>query len=134
MPDSPYEDLLRLYQEQRSALATTQRLLAEISCTATAPRQVVAVTAGNAGGILDVRFPTGVYKRMAPRELAAVVLRTVRDAQDLAAGEAAQLLAPTLPTGVDVGRLLRGELDLQSLLPERPQLQDETRDQLDIRL
>lgn len=100
----------------------------------TAPRQVVAVTAGHGGVVKDIKFPTGAFKRMTPGELAAVLVKAIGDAQQQATREAAAVVAPTLPAGVDAEKLFSGGLDLQSALsPEPPPLQDITRDLLKMR-
>ncbi|MFB9909028.1 YbaB/EbfC family nucleoid-associated protein [Allokutzneria oryzae] len=127
------EHLMAQYREQYEALQRTQRRLREISCTVTAPRQTVSVTAGHGGVITDVKFPTGAYKRMAPAELAAAVLSTITEAQDKAAAEAAEAVAPSLPPGVDARKLFTGDVDLQSLLSPEPQLNDAVRDVMNIR-
>ncbi|SDM81315.1 YbaB/EbfC family nucleoid-associated protein [Allokutzneria albata] len=128
-----FEHLIARYREQYEALRETQQRLREISCTATAPRQAVSVTAGHGGVIKDVKFPTGAYKRMAPNELAAAVLGAITEAQNLATAEAAEAVAPSLPEGVDARRLFAGEVDLQTLLAPEPHLSDTVRDVLKIR-
>ncbi|WP_165777680.1 YbaB/EbfC family nucleoid-associated protein [Amycolatopsis antarctica] len=114
------EQLLAQYRRQYEGIQETQRSLKEISCTVTSPRRTVSVTAKHGGLISDVSFPTSAYKRMAPKELAAAITETIEKAQSEAAGEAADLLAPSMPEGVDVHKLFRGEGDLQSLMPQSP--------------
>lgn len=104
------------YDQQVAQLAQTRQSFQEISCTATAPRKAVSVTATFGGKITAISFPTGAYKRMAPAELTTAVLNTVQEAQRLAEEAAAKAMAPSLPEGVDAASLLRGEADLQELL------------------
>lgn len=128
-----YERLLAEYQGHYARIAETQRRLREICCTATAPRQVVAITVGHGGVVTEVAFPTGAYKRMPPLELSAAVLETITAARDLALSEAAEILAPSMPAGVNAHALLSGSMDLQSMLPKTPDISDATRDVLSIR-
>lgn len=127
------EQLREQYRRQFAELRDTQQRLAELSCTVTAPRQVVVVTVGHGGAVKDVRFPGAAHKRMAPAELASVVLKTIVDAQRQVAGQAAEVIAPTLPPGVDARKLMSGDVDLQSLLSPEPGVHDATRDAMNIR-
>ncbi|MGW6449806.1 YbaB/EbfC family nucleoid-associated protein [Lentzea sp. NPDC055074] len=110
------ERLVAQYREQFAELQETQRRLREISCSATSPRQVVTVTVGHGGVVRDVKFPSSAYKRLTPAELSAAIVRTITDAQQQAAGQAAAIVAPTLPEGVDAQKMFSGDLDLQAVL------------------
>ncbi|MCK2244234.1 MULTISPECIES: YbaB/EbfC family nucleoid-associated protein [unclassified Crossiella] len=114
------EQLYAQYRRQFDQVRETQRQLGEISCTVSAPRNTVSVTVGHGGVVKDISFPTGAYKNMAPRELAAALLDTLRKAQDQATHAAAELLAPSLPEGVDAHKLFSGKLDLQELMSAEP--------------
>ncbi|MEV0056809.1 YbaB/EbfC family nucleoid-associated protein [Saccharopolyspora shandongensis] len=127
------EQLLAQYQRQFAEVKETQRRLREISCTVTAPRRTVAVTVGHGGVVKDIEFPTGAYKRMAPADLASAVLKVIADAQQQARREAADLMAPSLPPGVDAQKLFSGDIDIQSLLKPEPELHEVTRDVMNIR-
>jgi hypothetical protein len=118
------EGLAEECRRQGRVLQETQRGLQQISCTATSPRRVVSVCAGHGGKVREVVFIGDGYKRLAPRELGEVVLSTVREAQDLAVVEAARVLAPTMPAGLDPLRVLRGEVELADILPVRPEMHD----------
>ncbi|MFD9698142.1 YbaB/EbfC family nucleoid-associated protein [Lentzea sp. NPDC059081] len=127
------EQLMSQYQRQMAEVKETQRKLREISCTATAPRRALTVTVTHGGAVSDIKFPSGAYKRMAPAELASVLLKTITEAQQLARQAAAEVVAPTLPPGMDAQKLFSGEVDIHSLLKPEPELQDVTRDVMDIR-
>jgi DNA-binding protein YbaB len=117
---SPHADRVEQLQEQLrqqlTELRETQQKLGELSCTVTAPRQTVSVTVGYGGFVKDVKFPTGAYKRMAPAELASALLKVIADAQSQVAAKSAEVLAPSMPAGVDVHKVFRGEADLPSVL------------------
>lgn len=136
MMDNHREELERLmaeYRERYDSLRETQRLLREISCTVTAPRQTVSVTAGHGGAIKEIKFPTGAYRRMAPAELAAAVLEAIGDAQKEAMRQAAEVMAPHMPKGFDAGKLFSGTMDLRSLMSPEPELHETVRDVMKIR-
>jgi DNA-binding protein YbaB len=118
--DEEMEQLLAAYREQVAGLADTQARLADISCSATAPRQTVTVTVGNQGEVLDIKFPSDAYKRMAPKELSAAILATVREAREKSLDEAAAILAPMLPDGMDARQIVAGKADLAAMVPNEP--------------
>lgn len=115
-----YEEALAAFQRRRDELVENQRRLKEITSTATAPRQVVSVTVGRSGELKDLRFPTNAYKNMTPAELATAILGTAEEARSAALKQSAEVLAPMLPKGVSADDLVRGTLDLSSLIPEEP--------------
>ncbi|MCP2205573.1 YbaB/EbfC DNA-binding family protein [Lentzea flava] len=120
MVSSPHnervEQLKEQLQQQIVELRETQQKLREVTCTVTAPRQAVSVTVGYGGFVKEVKFPTSAYKRMAPNELSSAVFKAIADAQAQVATKSADILAPSMPAGVDVHQLFRGEADLPSVL------------------
>lgn len=120
MVSSPHservEQLKEQLDQQLAELRETQQRLSEVTATVTAPRQAVSVTVGYGGFVKDMKFPTSAYKRMAPSELASTVLKAIADAQAEVAAKSADIVAPSMPDGVDVHRLFRGEADLPSVL------------------
>jgi DNA-binding protein YbaB len=118
--DEQLEQALAGYTEQLVNLREMQGRLGEISCSVTSARQVVSVTVGFQGRVSDVKFPTGAYKRMAPAELAAVVLSTINEAHVRAQVASAEVIAPTMPAGVNALDVVEGKADLQAMLPAEP--------------
>lgn len=116
--DEHLDDLLGDYRRQFEELASTQQKLKTIVCTATSPRREVAVTAAFGGQVTSVDFPSSAYRRMAPAELAAAVQQTITEAQRLVNVAAVDLVAPTLPEGVDAQRLMSGDVGIEAFLPE----------------
>lgn len=122
------KQLMQTYRQQWGKLQDVQAKMRELSCSATAPRRVVSVTVGYGGVVSDITFPTSAYKRMAPAELAGVILSTMQEAQEQARSEMADLVSPGFPSRLDVKALMKGDVDLQSLLPETPRPTKEVRD------
>ncbi|MFF0183324.1 YbaB/EbfC family nucleoid-associated protein [Streptomyces sp. NPDC005244] len=129
--DQQIEDLLEQYRRQREEAAETRRRINATMSTATAPRQTVKVTVGAQGEVTAIEFPTGAYRRMAPKELADVLLATLQQARSEALEGAAGVLAGELPPGVTVADLLQGRVDPGALLPEDPAMPDSVRDYVD---
>jgi hypothetical protein len=91
------DQLLGEYQKRRGAASDLQRRIREITGTASAPRQSVKVTVGVQGEVTALEFPTGAYKRMAPRELAEAVLAVIGEAKAMDAYKG--LMEPHMPGG-----------------------------------
>ncbi|MCS0606299.1 YbaB/EbfC family nucleoid-associated protein [Streptomyces sp. LP11] len=129
--DQQIEDLLDQYRRQRDEAAETRRRINETTSTVTAARQTVRITVGAQGDVTAIEFPTGAYRRMAPKELADVLLTTLRQARSEALEGVAAVLADRLPSGVTVPDLLRGQVDPGAVLPEDPVMPDSVRDYVD---
>ncbi|MGL5866982.1 MAG: YbaB/EbfC family nucleoid-associated protein [Dermatophilaceae bacterium] len=122
--------LVEAYRRQLAELDVTQRRLAEISCTATSRRRVVSVTVGHGGVVRALTFDGSGYTRMAPAELSSTVLAVVEEAQQQAAAEAAEILAPSMPPElvVTADQVRAGRGDLRQLVPLRPVVADAVSD------
>ena len=129
--DRDIEDLLVLYRKQREEAAETRRRINEVTATGTAPRQSVKVTASANGEISAVEFPTGAYRRMAPKELSEAVMTALVQAREKALEQVAELTSLGLPPGVSVGDLLQGKADPTALLSDDPAMPDAVRDYID---
>jgi DNA-binding protein YbaB len=119
-PEQELEGLLADYKRQVAGFSETRRKLAEISVTETAIRQTVKATVGSQGELVDLQFPTGAYKKMAPLELSKIIIATVNKAREKVMAEVTAVLAPTLPTGFDPAALMDAGADLSDLLPAVP--------------
>lgn len=115
--DSHVDDLLVAYQQQRTSMTDLQNRMREISASATSPRKEVTVTVGRGGAITDIAFPTSAYKRMTPKELSAAIMQAFAEAKEQAMDQAAQLLGPLLPKGMDAAKMVRGEASVDMYLP-----------------
>jgi hypothetical protein len=124
------EGLFEQYKRQREGFAALQKQMQEITATATSPRREVAVTVGHGGVVTDIRFPTGAYRRMAPTELAAVLMSTLAEAREQAQQEAAAILGPVLPSGMNAKNLLSGQATVDQLMPPQPRMANSVREQL----
>ncbi|MDX8149469.1 YbaB/EbfC family nucleoid-associated protein [Lentzea sp. BCCO 10_0061] len=115
------ERALSGYREMRADLHSVQQKMAEISSSATAPRDVVSVTVDVHGQITAVTFPQAAYKNMAPAELAKVVCDTVRKAQATAREKMLELMESTMPPGLSMRGHTPGKVDFDELFPDNPE-------------
>lgn len=127
---SPYaqalDEALANFRHRREQLADTQQKLATVSATATAPRQVVTATVARGGEVTELKFPTSAYKKMAPAELAAVVLKTINEARAEVLDRTAELLAPMLPPGLDARDVVNGRARMDAVFGSDPRLAEES--------
>jgi len=132
---SPYDEeierLLAQYRQQREEAAATRQRINETTGTATAPRQTVKVTVGAQGDVTAIEFPTGAYRRLAPKELADILLATIQQARADAMERVGDLMTVQLPEGVTMQGLIKGEVDPLRLLPQAPGMPDSVREYID---
>lgn len=124
------ESLFEEYQRQRNSLTEMQQKMRALSATATSPRREVTVTVGQNGVLTDIRFPTAAHKRLTPADLAEVILATYAEAKENVWEQAAQVLAPMLPDGLDARALVRGTAGTDAYLPAEPRMATSVREML----
>jgi DNA-binding protein YbaB len=122
------DQLLEEYQKRRAAAGDLQRQIREITGTATAPRQSVKVTVSVQGEVTALDFPTGAYKRMAPKELADAVLAAIGEAKAKAMDAYKDMMTPHMPGGLNFIDLIQGNADLTEAMPARPPMPEAVRD------
>lgn len=124
------QELFEQYQRQRNNLVDLQQKMRSISATVVSARREVSVTVSHTGVVTEIKFPTSAYRRLTPQELASLIMKTIDDARDTAATEAAEVIAPLLPKGLNAKALMRGNADIADLAPETPRLPQEIFDQI----
>lgn len=111
------EQLLELYQQQRTQALEAQRKVEEISVTVTAPKRALTVTVDGNGNITGMTFPTQAYRTMASAELAAMVMKTVAEAKAKALSQMSELMSVMMPEGVSMADMQRGKVSIDRVLP-----------------
>ena len=124
------EQLFKEYEEQRKNMTTMHERMKAVQASATSARREVTVTVGPNGAVLDVKFPTGGYRRMTPAELTSVIMQTYQEAKNDVLDQAADLLAPQLPAGLDARALMRGETTTDALMPQEMRMSTSLREAL----
>lgn len=115
--DDHIESLFAEYERQRSGITDLQARMKEVRASASSPRREVTVTVGRGGELTDITFPTGAYKRMTPTELTSAIMKAFGEAREQAMDQAAELLAPMLPAGMNAAMMVRGEAGVDMYLP-----------------
>ncbi|SCF40108.1 YbaB/EbfC DNA-binding family protein [Micromonospora matsumotoense] len=123
------EELFAEYERQRNSVTELQERMKEVRASATSPRREVTVTVGQNGVITDIAFPTSAYRRMTPLALQTSIMQTFTEAKEQVMVQAANLLAPLLPEGVDAAKVVRGEAGVDMFLPpEGPRINSSFRE------
>ncbi|GAA2565596.1 hypothetical protein GCM10010435_42980 [Winogradskya consettensis] len=122
------ENLFEEYQKQRNSLTEMQRKMSELSATATSPRREVSVTVGQNGVLTDVKFPTSAHKRLTPADLTELIMTTYAEAKESVMDQAAAVLAPMMPDGLDAHSLVRGTAGADAFMPAEPRMATSVRE------
>ena len=124
------EGLFQEYERQRNSLAEMQARMSALSATATSPRREVSVTVGQNGVLTDIQFPSGAHKRLTTADLTRLILDTYADAKEQVMNQAAEVLAPVLPDGLDAHKPVRGQAGADAFLPKEPRMVTSVRELL----
>ncbi len=124
------EGLFQEYEKQRNSLTEMQAKMSALSATAMSPRREVSVTVGQNGVLNDVQFPSGAHKRLATADLTRLILETYAEAKEQVMNQAAELLAPMLPDGLDAQKLVRGQAGADAFMPKQPRMVTSVREML----
>ncbi|AGL14097.1 YbaB/EbfC family nucleoid-associated protein [Actinoplanes sp. N902-109] len=122
------ESLFEEYQRQRNSLTEMQRKMSELSATATSPRREVSVTVGQNGVLKDIQFPSGAHKRLTTADLTKLIMETYGEAKEGVMTQAAEVLAPMLPDGMDAQSLVRGTAGTDAFMPAEPRMATSVRE------
>jgi DNA-binding protein YbaB len=116
MPDSngqlraQLDALLREYDQARRSLSDVRTKMRAVTGTARSPDRLVEATVGPRGHLTALRLDPKACRTLSSEKLAERVLDTVKRAAADATGQVSALLAPTLPPGLPVDELVRGEV------------------------
>jgi hypothetical protein len=105
------EQLVAEYETRRAKTGELRRKLGEIRETVTGPRGSMKVTVDAQGNVTALEFPTGAYKRMAPKELADGLLETIGKAQEKAMESVGSVMTPEMPGNSNILEMMRGKAD-----------------------
>ncbi len=106
------EELLSGYRRSREQLVDVHRRLALVSASAQSADGLVTATVGARGELTDLVLDGDVYTRYRPSELAAHIVRAVREAGAEAFSGAEEIMASVLGRDTDPRAVLAGTADL----------------------
>jgi DNA-binding protein YbaB len=128
---SPYDEsikeLMDGFHQQLDQINENNRRMQEITATATSPRKSVSITVGAQGQVIDLKFPSDAYKRMAPKELANVITETFAAAQQQVQAQLMELMQANAPGGFDLSAMYGPNADMGKVLPREPIMPDAVR-------
>jgi hypothetical protein len=110
---------------QRERLARAQTQLAGSATKVTSKDHLLTVTLDERGDLASLVFHGTRYRRVAPTELAAVVVETLRTARAQALERMTELFAPFFPAGMPLQDLMRGDVDLDAMFADAVRTADE---------
>ncbi|MBB5893507.1 YbaB/EbfC family nucleoid-associated protein [Kutzneria kofuensis] len=116
------DQLMADYRRSREQLVAVQRGMAAIRETVTSHDDLVTVTVGPRGTLVDLVIDDRAYQRLRPAELAELIVRTTDVAVAGATKRMHDQLAPVLPAGADPESVLSGRADVSEteIEPEQP--------------
>jgi DNA-binding protein YbaB len=119
---SPYQDqidaAMAQFQQQRARLRDTRAEMEKLTASASSKDHLVTVVVGPAGEVREIRFSRTDYARMAPAELAAVLVETIAKAREKAAAEVRKGFEGLAGFGADLRDSLAGGEVLDELFGE----------------
>ncbi|WP_092546460.1 YbaB/EbfC family nucleoid-associated protein [Actinoplanes derwentensis] len=124
------EGLFQEYEKQRNSLTEMQAKMNALSATAMSPRREVSITVGQNGVLTDIQFPSAAHKRLTTADLTRLIMETYGDAKEQVMNQAAAVLAPMLPDGLDAQKLVRGQAGADAFLPKEPRMVTSVRELL----
>jgi hypothetical protein len=116
MSDSSEFDLdhaLADLRAEQARIMTATDQMTKLTGSATSKDRKITATVDSQGRLVDLKLTGTGYRRLAPAELTARIVETVRAAQDDAARASANALAGLLPDGL--GLPADGEFDLAAM-------------------
>jgi DNA-binding protein YbaB len=108
------ELLSSLGNYQQAAAEARQKMMAA-SATVRSSNRVVSVTVNGSGQVSAIVFHDDKYRRMAPAELATLLLRTIQQARTDVLAQVKAVAGPMLLPGMSFDDVLAGKVDLTCL-------------------
>jgi DNA-binding protein YbaB len=106
------DQLMADYRRSREQLVAAHRGMAAIRETASSADDLVTVTVGPRGTLVDLVIDELAYRRLRPSELAELIVRTTDVAVAGATKRMHEQLASVLPAGTDPDAVLTGRADV----------------------
>ncbi|MEV4352709.1 YbaB/EbfC family nucleoid-associated protein [Actinoplanes sp. NPDC049596] len=110
------EQVLADFEKRKTAIAGFEQDLRDESTTVTAKNRAVMAVVDGQGQLSEVKFLTNAYRSMAPAELAALVVETVKSAQHQAREKVAAKFQSLLPEGTPSLDIMSGPVDFDAAM------------------
>jgi DNA-binding protein YbaB len=97
------ESALANMRVQQARIKAASEQLAKATATAASKDRAIEATVDSQGKLTALNLKGTGYRKLAPAELAARIVDTVRSAQDAVGRQAAEALTGLMPTGLGLG-------------------------------
>jgi DNA-binding protein YbaB len=112
------EEMMAELERHKAAIGELQDGLASSETSVTSKSRAITVTVDGQGELTGIRFVTNSYRSMAPAELAALIVETVREAREKSKVHAVQLFSQVMPSGVPIMEMLNGPVDFDTAMAD----------------
>jgi DNA-binding protein YbaB len=121
MNESPHESFQQALDELRRTqerLRTVRSRLQDKATKVTSKDGMVTVTLDGRTEVAGIEFNTAKFRRMAPAELASVLVETISQARAQGRSRVADAYRPLMPKGMDIDAILAGKLNLDKMFDD----------------
>lgn len=112
-PEFDLNDAIAELRAEQTRIQAAAEHMSSITGSAVSKDRAVTATVDSRGRLVDLKLAGARYRRLAPAELAAVIVTTVQAAQDDASRGAVTALSGLMPGGL--GLPLDGDVDLEAM-------------------
>ncbi len=113
-----FEQALSEFERARQEIQSAQQAMATERITVTSRNREFAVTVDARGTVVDITFRGRAHRVMAAKELGALLVSTIGEAQRRSVEQTAAAFAGLLPTGLPLADLMTGTIDLDAMMDE----------------
>jgi DNA-binding protein YbaB len=115
--DEQIEEAMADYRQQLQNAAESAEKMSAVTASATDPRRTVTVTVNAQRTVSALEFPTSRYKELPPKELATIIVDTIKEAVADVGAQANEFMRAGLPDFMDPTALANGTIDFTKLMP-----------------
>ena len=116
--DRVEEALAQLRRDREELRRVSERAGRAAGATATAKDRSLSVTVDSQGSLTGITFHGQRFRKMAPAELAALIVRTTAAARTEATAAMIELFQPLFPGGFDLNDMMAGTFDLDAMFDD----------------
>ena len=116
--DDQLEAALADLRAQREKINGFRATTADRKISATSQNRMVSVTVDSQGKLVDLALKGNRYRQLPPAELSALIVQTVREAQDTASKETMAAALALLPEGFGIPGARRRKRDLDEMIED----------------
>jgi DNA-binding protein YbaB len=112
------EEAAKELRRRQARLKAIRKKLEGTTIKVSSKDRMVTVTIGQTGTLESIEFNSQKFRRMAPSELEAVLVETIRQAQAETRERLLRAYQPLLPDTMGIGNILAGKTDLDQMFED----------------